>query len=245
MTIYTLTSEETDVGKSRRMTRQNTTRYGHLLRYSRPVKRRNLSGAQLAAGYSLSHIAQAWTNELTAAQKLQWGTASNDLVNRSGVEVAKNRFTRWVQVQMPIHYAGNTPEPTGTARDQVQVQALAISGFEMETQRIVVYWEVKRTGPDVERLAVNVSQVPPQYIGRDHLWKYAGWIGTLDRELELGDDNWHPQEADFVLRYAVELGDLLQLYVRINHFRNDNPPVSTQLSHETTEDWTTLIVTII
>jgi len=189
---------------------------------------------------ALGMAAAKW-KALSAANKLIWGAAVDAVLQvRSGINVVATGFKRWIQVQMPMLYAGSDEEPTTTQRDEIQIQALEVVDVDLPTQEVVLYWEVKMLGAASGRFALHASQVPQDYLGTPSLFRYAKRIGTLDRELTLPDNNWHPHGATFPLLYPATAGQFLQFYIRFTLFRNDAPPVSAQLSRETTEQWALL-----
>ena len=241
MAVYKLVDNEFDIAKDRVCVRQPTQRYGRVIRAARYRKPWRMPPGQRATVDSLVYCARLWTCGLTAAQKLQWGTASNDLVNRSGVAVSKNRYSRWIQVQTPLHYAGKPLEATGTKRTMTQIRSLQIAECDPPGDWVRVSWDWKRSGPGVERSTLLFSQVPPDCIATPHLYQYARLCHTYDTQLQLTGDIWYTFSRWFQLPFPVSAAGEIQLYIRNIRYKHDNPPISTQESHETTEDWTALI----
>ena len=243
MAIYKLAYEEYQLPQEPKYIRQWMQRYGNVLRYAEHRKPWKAPLKQRIMMIVLTDIARTWRKELTAAQRLQWGTAKSNLEIRDDTLQNKTPWTRFVQVQTPLHYAGLPLVSTSAAVKPYAIQGLLFLLARVSTQKLTVYYQLQRSDLTAHRSVMHVSQVPPEYYERETLWKYAKMIGSNELSTDVVAPDWSSESNDYDTMYPFKTGDKLQLYIRITNQENLNPPISLNTSHETTEEWTLLTVT--
>ena len=204
-----------------------------------------VSRKQYLCMIALGETARAWREELTAAQRLQWGAKDDSLDVRDGTTPKKHAVTRFVQVNMPLNYIGFDPVMTGVTKKAYLVTGLTFLRADSMTQKLYVYYLLSKQDATAHRSVMHVSQVPEEYVGAYHLWQYARWIGSNELSCTEITPSFSSESNDYDPLYPFAAGDKLQLYIRICHVQNVNPPVSKHESRETTEDWTTLTATAV
>lgn len=215
---------------------------GPNVRTTVPQSKQNRTPVRQRALDVFAATAAAFRKDLTAAERLSWKTGDNAVVNRSRTAVTTTAMRRYMQVQMPIAYAGLVASDTNDQLRPYTVENLVLLNAFASTQSIEFHCRIKRQDASPHRSVMHMSQVPTEYVGKPYTWKQALWSESVEFFTALlppfGKDAVYP----FAAKFPFVAGDTVGGFARITHFDNANPPVTPTDSTESTEDWTLFTV---